>query len=166
MKTILITFIILFSVSSFAESKDEKLSVEKIIKMIDQNSISFDPVDLFEEMFPNLKNKEILVHNNNKNMDFNLPTALRRRLRVMLVQSWKDSRPFFKEEMMFYWEKKYGSFVYHIFWEFNKPSPKCVLRRSKLDPKLGVPGKPENSDQFGTVIDKKYCEKLYGIQLN
>jgi hypothetical protein len=74
----------------------------------------------------------------------------------------KAQYPWFKEEMEYAEYYKDNKWMYTINYDWSNKT--CLLRIEELSPETGRPT-VDTVDGKGTVIDKKYCDKVYGTTL-
>jgi len=77
-----------------------------------------------------------------------------------IFETEKKKWPALKEEMLYYYYYNDNKFRYTLNIDWSYPS--CLLRIEEVDPTIGKPN-AKTLDPVGQTIDKKYCEKVFGI---
>ena len=158
---------------SFQVIAQDRLSSKEFLKAYDKGKVNF-------EIFPFTRNLALgYLMSINKNPDpSKYPNALLIEAEKALLKDYEARYKFFNKEMLNVRYLDYGEYRYYISFDFYSDR-KCKLRVEKIDFDCGNPvcdtkkfesyeelSKHPNADPNGTVIDDKYCEKIYNIKIN
>ena len=168
MRILKILFLIIFSVSIFAQNP--RLSKDEFLKMYDKGKIKFDVMPLGKQLVQAqlMKISKISKADSDK-IELSMLTAIEKEL----IQMFKATYSYFQPEMMNVRYIDDGVWRYSISFDFAT-TRKCILRVDKLNMECGNPicsseetdpTKHSNVDYKGVVIDEKYCEKAYNIKI-
>lgn len=164
-------FIILFI--SFQVMAQEKLSSKEFLKAYDKGKVNF-------EIFPLARNLALghLMSINQNPDPSKYPNAILIEAEKALLKDYEARYKFFNKEMLNVRYLDYNGYRYFISFDFYGDR-KCKYRVEKIDFDCGNPvcntkkfdsyeelSKHPNADPNGTIINDKYCEKIYNIKIN
>ena len=109
-----------------------------------------------EEFLQRLESGTIIM---NKDPLFTIPENDK----VKIMDNFKKNYPNFKDAYWFVPNLKTNKYLYTVFYQW--PTRSCLYRVEDLDP-VTKKVKTESIDPKGQNIDRKYCEKAYGIKID
>lgn len=164
-------FIFLLTFNVFAK---EKISVDKFLKMIDNNEITFDIEPLGRSIAYIQLGSIYQLENDGKEMNLSdIPEKVISDIEAILIEDFKSKYVYFDPKFLnvrYIVDKPYK---YSVVFDFYN-TKKCSFRVDTIDPKCGNPicdknlkslDEAKNLDLKGTDIPDKYCEKLYNVNL-
>jgi len=156
---------LLISINSFAGVN--KISAEEFTSLYDKGKLTF-------EIMPIGRNLALaILMNINKSTDKgSIPNPLLIQIEKELVKDYQSKYIYFDPEFFNIRYIEDGPWRYSVSFDYATDK-KCKLRVEKIDPKCGNPvceavENPQNHpnvDINGTVIEDKYCEKIYNVKL-
>ena len=79
-----------------------------------------------------------------------------------VLKKQKEKFPLLQQEMLYVYHRIDNDYMYQISYDYSNLT--CLFRMEPLD-RMTHKWIPEGIDPVGKSIDKKYCEKVYGIKL-
>ena len=167
MKKIILLLLFIFS-TAYAENP--KLSKDEFLKAYDKGKIRFEIMPLGKQLVQaQLMKISKMSQADAGKIDLSMLTSIENEL----IKMFKATYSYFNPEMLNVRYIDDGVWRYSVAFDYAT-SRKCILRVDKLNMECGNPicsyddvnpEKHPNVDFGGTVIEDKYCEKIYNIKI-